>query len=527
MRSTTVIVLALVLSTGSARAQDVCAGATPSRAMAKGGVGPSVSVPSGAREAIASGQLGVARGVNLYPGSGTGPMPDITDWKPRGKLPMGGELIIQGRNLVPGQLVAMLSGSLLTPTTQSTSEIRFRVTDPSPASALVVYIKNGQPRTLESAYVVYDPTATITRVVPAAFSVGDVVTVCGASLFDASFADVYSPGPVTGVPQMSQVIKQTGSFVRLGDGYWLEALNPAVSPTGDRITFQAGGVDTTARACNGFASCSTLAGITDFAAGFPKRPSSVSGAIKVRLTGVNRSVSGPSVTWQLAAPRITRAYGKLFGDHDPFVLLPTGSTQNFLAQAYVDGMYLDDASWRIGTMTVSGGASGGANSGMPTNGSFAILSVPLNASSGTVCATSNNKTGCSPAPLQIFGGPVITRMPAMPLALRTSYTIDGLNLLPPSNITGLKYQWKAGMGVLDSTATNLTCNMVLQVLEHTASRIVFRIGDPAKTAPLPASCASNQLFQQNAMWTMNINATLAGQSGSQTLLKQVPFYLKP
>jgi hypothetical protein len=115
----------------------------------------------------------------------------------------------------------------------------------------------------------------------------------------------------------------------------------------------------------------------------------------------------------------------------------------------------------------------------------------------------------------------------MPLALRTSYTIQGLNLLPPSNIAGLKYRWNAGGLALDSTATNFACNMVLQVLEHTANRIVFRIGDPARTAPVPASCASSPLFQQSPNWYMNLQATLAGQPGVQLLLKQVPFYLRP
>jgi hypothetical protein len=529
MRCTTVIVFAVMLGTVSAGAQDVCSGATPKpmpRRMAAPAAAPTAG-KSAAGLAIGAGGVGAARGVNMYPGSGTGPIPDVTDWKPRGKIPAGGELIIQGRGLVPGQFVAMLAGFTLTPTTQSTSEIRFRVTDPSDASPLVVYNTNGQPRTLESAYIAYDPTVVISRVVPSVFGMNDLVTVCGSSLFDAAFLDSYSAVPVDAGSQWSQVKTMPGMFVQVG-GTWLSVVNPKISPAGDRVTFQAGQAFKSTWACT-TARCNGPDMVT-FIVAFSSPPASLTGALTIRFSGAGKSVAGPSVTWKgvaQAPPRITAVYGKVFGDRDPFVLLPTSNMQtNYRAQAYVDGMNLtDDVTWRIGTMTVSGGTSG---PGMPTNGTYAIVSVPLNASSGTVCASSTLSTGCSPTPLQIFGGPVIASMPSMmPLTLRTSYTIQGLNLLPPSNITGLKYRWTAGMLALDSTATNLACNTVLQVLEHTANRIVFRIGDPAKTAPVPASCANSSLFQQSPNWTMNIQATLAGQQGVQLLLKQVPFYLKP
>ena len=516
MRCATAIILAFALTTSSAGAQDVCAGAAPQKAM-KGRMAAPAAAPTRAGRAIDVGTVGAARGTSLYPGSGAGPIPDVTDWKPRGKIPIGTELIIQGRGLVPGQFVAMLAGSLLAPTTQSASEIRFRVTDASDASPLIVYNTNGQPRTLESAYLVYDPTPYITRVVPTSFGPSDVVTICGTSLFDAFFDDIYSPFPVTGVPNLSTVTKANGKFVRIGRD-WLEIVNPSVSPAGDRITFQAGYVYTTARTCNGRASCSTPAGITDLAASFADVPASLTGALTVNLSGVGRWVLGPSLTWHPPVPRITRAFGMLLGPRDPFVLLPTASTRDFSPMVFVEGVNLQWASFRLGPMDINSFSG-------KTDVSTGFL-IPLNASSGQICATQGAQTGCIKSP-EIFGGPVISRTPPMPLALRTSYTIEGLNLLPPPSVTGLKYLFAASTIILDATAANTACNMVLQVLEHTANRIVFRIGDPANTAPVQANCSTGPLFQPHPDLTFTIWASMPGAPVRQGLLQGIPFYLKP
>ncbi len=450
----------------------------------------------------------------MYPGSGAGPIPDVTDWKPRGKIPMGTELIVQGRGLVPGQFVALLGGFPLTPTTQSASEIRFRVTDPADASALVVYNTNGQPRTLETAYLVYDPTPYVTRVVPTTFAQGDMVTICGTSLFNAFFDNFYSELPVSGVVQLAQVKLVPAKFVRIGPN-WLQVVNPSVSPAGDRITFQAGEVDTTARACNGRASCSTPAGITDFPAAFAVYPASVSGALTVGLSGVNQWVLGPSLTWKPPVARISQVYGKLIGARTPFVLLPTGNTMDVDGKAHVEGMNLQWAKFRIGTMDITSISGGTAV--------YAGLVLPLNASSGPICVTLGANTNCS-APLAVYGGPVISRMPAMPLALRTNYTIEGLNLLPPP-IAGVSYSLSAA--ALQVGGANDRCNRVLRVAEHTANRIVFSIGDPANTTPVPADCTADAVYRQTPQQWLTLMAAVPGRPGAQSLVNLGLYYLKP
>ncbi len=517
MRCANAVVFAAMLVSRTIGAQDVCAGASAPKAAARRMVTPAAAPVGGraaAGAAIDGGKLGVARGANMYPGSGTGPVPDVTDWKPRGRIPMGGELIVQGRGLVPGQLVALLGGFPLTPTAQSASEIRFKVTDAADASPLVVYNTNGQPRTLESAYRVYDPTPYVTRVVPSTFAQGDMVTICGTSLFDAFFDDFYSPFPVTGVGQLGQIRQIAGKFVRIGPN-WLMTVNPVVSPAGDRITFQAGEVDTTARACNGRASCSTPAGITDFPAAFPVYPSSVSGALTVKLTGVNRWVLGPSLTWKPPVARISRVYGKLFGAPTPFVMLPTANTQTVDALAYVEGMNLEWADFKVGAMSIT-----------DYSGKTAVaagLRLPLNASTGPVCVTLGGNSSCS-APLAIFGGPVITRMPTMPLALRTNHTIEGLNLLPPTTI-GLTYRLSAAS--LQSGAANDRCDRVLRVVEHTANRIVFTIGNPANTTPVPADCASDPVYRQTPQQWLSLFAKVVGGTMEASLVNLGLYYLKP
>jgi hypothetical protein len=200
----------------------------------------------------------------------------------------------------------------------------------------------------------------------------------------------------------------------------------------------------------------------------------------------------------------------------------------------VDGSNLDNVSWKIGSMPISGSARGGTftnnQSGMPNDGTFGILSIPLNAPSGPVCGTLNGKTGCSPAPLQVFGAPEITRMPAMPLALRVNHTIEGINLLPPQ-IPGLAYRFS--MFGTEPSSTTTACNQVMEVIQHTASRIVFRIGDPAKTAPIPNGCNQGAMFTalapgQLSNYTINIFASYTGMTGGgQGVLKPIPFYVKP
>jgi hypothetical protein len=93
----------------------------------------------------------------------------------------------------------------------------------------------------------------------------------------------------------------------------------------------------------------------------------------------------------------------------------------------------------------------------------------------------------------IVPGPVMASLPNFPLALRVTHTINGLHLLP-AGVPGLTYQLTVPF--IDNPAQQIAggsaptvrqCNMAFQVLEHTDSRIQFRIGDPAGPAP-SSSC---------------------------------------
>jgi hypothetical protein len=223
------------------------------------------------------------------------------------------------------------------------------------------------------------------------------------------------------------------------------------------------------------------------------------------------------VTWKQIPPTITRVVGKTFTDHDTFVILPTPNMPaGFSPTIALSGTHLGDVTWQIGALPITTISA--------KTDTSATLALPLNASSGLVCATANGNRGCSTVQLAAFGRPVLQRTPLLPLALRTNYTIDGLNLLPPGGVAGLKYRFT--MSGLDSNATTMSCNMMLQIVDHTANHIVVRVGDPAKTAPLPASCAADAHFQQSGQWSMNISATLLGVPAAKLLLNQIPFYLK-
>ena len=490
--------------------------------------------------AAAARDVGI-KGVSPYPGSGNGPIPDVTNWQPRGRIASGDELVIQGRNLIPGQFVAMIGNVRLTPTTQSASEIRFRGAQATAGGgeSLVVYHNGGQPRTLEQTYLVVDGNVAITKVVPTTFGQGDMVTVCGSGLFQIFLDDIYTERNVVGIPPMSSLTTAPGKFVGIGDnayaqknGNLIMIYGATVSPSGDRLTFRAGDLYTHGVACRIEPCRSGNEGLTDFLMPATPQPPSFSGPLTIRLQGVNQALHGPTVTWQLGGPRVTAVYGKLFGVKEPFVILPSPSAPMLLAQAYADGANLDNVSWKIGAMPISGGARGGTftnnQSGMPNDGTFAILSIPLNASNGPVCGTLNGKTACAPTPLQVFGAPEITRMPAMPLALYVNHTIEGVNLLPPA-IPGLTYHFDM-FGTAPSSTTT-ACNQVLEVIQHTATRIVFRIGDPAKTAPIPNGCDQGAMFTapppgSSSAYSANIFASYTGGSGVG-MLKPIPFYLKP
>jgi hypothetical protein len=80
-------------------------------------------------------------------------------------------------------------------------------------------------------------------------------------------------------------------------------------------------------------------------------------------------------------------------------------------------------------------------------------------------------------------------MPAVPLTVLTTHTINGLNLLP-AGVNGLTYRFTiTGLDPASASSTVSQCNLVLYVLEHSGQRIRFRIGDPG-AAPPPSFCQS-------------------------------------
>jgi hypothetical protein len=127
-----------------------------------------------------------------YDGSGTGPIPDVTDWNPHVRLAKGAQITVQGRNLNPLQLVAMVGSTKLTAMASSTStQVLFGADSPA-VGPFVVYNPGGEVRTLESTYRVFDPTVLVTSVVPTSFHQGDTVTLCGRSLFLAALDNSFS-----------------------------------------------------------------------------------------------------------------------------------------------------------------------------------------------------------------------------------------------------------------------------------------------------------------------------------------------
>jgi hypothetical protein len=176
-----------------------------------------------------------------------------------------------------------------------------------------------------------------------------------------------------------------------------------------------------------------------------------------------------------------------FGVQEPFIILPTMLPNNTiygnrLAVVHVEGGNLP-GQYAIGNLSIPG------YSPLAQDGTKIGLQIPANASTATICGTRNNITWCSPTPFTIVPGPVLTNLPALPLALSTTHTINGLNLLP-AGMNGLTYRFTIpGLDPANASQNVQQCNLVLNVLEHSAQRIQFRIGDPA--SPPPSSSCQN------------------------------------
>lgn len=465
--------------------------------------------------AVASGQMSV-KGVNPYPGSGSGPIPMISDWYPRGRMAKGSEITIQGRDLVPGQVFAMIGGSQLTATSQSPGQIKFRADDLTPGDALVVYNKNGQPRVLEAKYAVFDPAVVVTKVVPQAFGVGDTVTICGTSLFQAILGQMASDTHYNNVPDYGTLKLLPGNFVGVGDK-WIRVDNVSVSPSGDRMVFTVGTAFTDMPACNQAASCNTPQGLSWFLMPITP-PSPLAGPIKLGISGG----AGPAVTWQstgLQPPSISRVYANLSTSQVPFLIAADVSAPGYNSSwgmVVVEGTNLSNSTWRIGSTPITSAID---------EPSQTKLILPGNAASGQICATKNGQTSCTPGPFQIYSGPLVSRVPPMPLALHTNYTIEGANLKGP-NVPGVTFRFDifglAADCAMGAGCINTPCNRDLQIIEHTAQKIVFRLGDPAK--PTPAMCKPDDRYLQKPENQMYIWVVPTGGGGNAYW--KAAYYLK-
>lgn len=478
---------------------------------------------------------------------GSDPIPDVVDWQPKQKVPAGRELIIQGRNLDPTRFVAKIGETVLPATSQSSSQVRLTI--PSWLRAfntpLVVYHRGGTPRTLEINYEVFDPAVRITRVVPEAFSQGDLVTICGVSVSHLSLIENVRTNAGGGTPigemrKLALIGQPNGQYQHY---HWVETLNPVPSASGDRLTFVAGPLY---KSVFRQADASGTGAYTDIVSD-PAPPSPVTGPLSFHSETnptTSRDVLAPNpVTWKVGGPKIVKlgvnptASG--FRSNESFVILPAVLPNNTtfprLAQLLVEGYNLS-GQYKIADVSLHGGFSG---PGLPSDDTKGLLSVPANATGGQVCGTKNGVTNCWPQPFGVVPGPIIASLPwqlpapaslpasydlqspRWPLALRTTYTINGL-YLQPAGVPGLTYALEIpdlmnpSQQVTGGSAPTFDqCNMVFTVLEHTASRMQFRIGDPAKPLPSGGCMAllQNWYFNQGAQGgpILRLIARYAGQ----------------
>lgn len=441
----------------------------------------------------------------LDPGAGAGPIADVTDWQPRVRVPAGAMLTIRGRNLDPARLIARIGNTTLTKVGPQftgkggslVGEVRFYA--PAVASTagkpLVVYHEGGQARSLEPGYLVFNPTILITRLVPSTFGQGDLVTVCGQSLFHANTAGpLANPIPNSSKPIGPGNLLQTSTehFGLIGDKL-VHMINPMVSPSGDRMTFIAGSLHRT----QGHAVEGQNSSAVFYIVPIAPQPANLSGAFQLVQSGSANFggpyVTGPPSTWHLGGPKITKVYAdpmRQFGIQEPFIILPTILPNNTVylgrfPSVHVEGGNLE-AQFRIGTLPIA------SHTILSPDGTKVGLQLPSNAGTAPICGTKNNITGCFPGPFSVVPGPVLANLPSVPLALFTIHTINGLNLLP-AGVSGLTYRFTiSGLDPANGSPTLQQCNIALSVLEHTAQRIRFRVGDPA--GPPPSSACQNLSF---------------------------------
>jgi hypothetical protein len=59
--------------------------------------------------------------LNPFGSAGSGPIPDVTTWLPTTRAAAGSELVVQGRNLIPNNLLAVIGATQLTATSQQST----------------------------------------------------------------------------------------------------------------------------------------------------------------------------------------------------------------------------------------------------------------------------------------------------------------------------------------------------------------------------------------------------------------------
>lgn len=471
---------------------------------------------------------------------GQGPIPDVVDWQPKQKTRAGGELILQGRNFDPAGLVAIIGSTRLLPTTKSASEARFTIPTSLRAfnAPLVVYQQGGTPRILESSYEVFDPASKITRVVPETFSQGDLVTICGVSVSHLRLSEpVRTNAGGSGVPQYeTRALALIGAYNGQYQTYhYFGLLNPIASSSGDRLTFVVG--TSLYKEIFRAATPDGKAAYTDIVPDSAP-PNPVTGPLSFRSEANptnSRDVVAPNpVTWRLGGPRIVKVGmhpNTQFGLGEPFFMQPTILPNNTVYPGYgVGRMFVVEGSnlvgqYRIGTVPVP------QLSLLSSDETKVGLVPPPTVFGGELCGTKNGVTGCGSTPVTIVPGPVLASLPNFPLALRVTHTINGLHLRP-SGVAGLTYELYVP-GLMDpsrqtgggSAPTLGQCNLAVQVLEHTDSRIQFRVGDPASPAP-SSICLASLAYAFDATSPNRPTMFLLGKyNGQQSTIWHQQFYL--
>lgn len=321
--------------------------------------------------------------------------------------------------------------------------------------------------------------AMIVRVEPATFSEGDRVTLCGRGLGTVQLMDNYE--------LRDGAALEAGEFIEIGDetarkGWKVMVFGVTRSLAGDRMAFTIGGLyENVLRPDPPSPFVKQVHRLVS--AGQPgarPTPARVQGEIKLML---NRGIygppktTGPSVTWLPGGPKVQRAYGGFFGKQEPFVITPQGPgpvISNWIGLVAIEGGNLDGADFQLGDVKLTRRMQSGDAA------TLALVYVPPNASAGAVCSTGAATRSCS-GKLDVQRGPVFTSAPKMPLQVRTRYVIEGTDLKP--TLSGITYQL-----AMSGLSGESECAQVLNILEHSMTRIVFSLGDLADTTPLPPRC---------------------------------------